>query len=92
MEDMVEITIDVNKDFWKKLKQLSNDLKDSALLDFLFQTGEYILETIKRKSIIIEVNGETKRQEVIEFDNLLDQYGLDELDDFIKKAKPDDFI
>ena len=74
------------------MKNLSGGLEDSALLNFLFQIGEYILEAIERRSVIFEVNGKTKQKEAVDFGNLLDQYGLDDLDDFIKKAKPDDFV
>ena len=92
MDEVLEITIDINKELWEKMKKLSGGLEDTALLNFLFQIGEYILEAIERKSVIFEMNDETKEHEAIDFGDLLDQYGLDELDDFIKKAKPDDFI
>ncbi|MDP3778983.1 MAG: hypothetical protein Q8R30_03015 [bacterium] len=88
---MLEITFNIDKDLWDKLKKLSGDLEDAAFLIFLFQVGEYILEAIKRKSVIFEINGKTKEHEAIDFADLLDQYGLEELEDFIKKAKPEDF-
>ena len=91
MEEVIEITMDVNKDVWDKLKQLSNGLEDGALLHFIFRIGEYILEAIKKKSVFIEMDGETAMQAAVDFGDLLDQYCLDDLDDFIKKAKPDDF-
>ena len=87
----IEITIDIDKALWKKMKKLSGGLEDTALLDFLFQVGEYILETIERRSVIFEVNGKTNQEEAVDFGDLLDQYSLDDLDAFIKKAKPDDF-
>ena len=92
MDDMLEITIDINKELWEKLKKLSGGLEDTALLNFLFQIGEYILEAIERKSVIFEIDGKSNEHEAIDFGDLLDQSGLDELHDFIKKAKPDDFI
>ena len=87
----IEITIDIDKALWKKMKKLSGGLEDTALLDFLFQVGEYILETIERRSVIFEVNGKTNQEEAVDFGDLLDQYGFGDLDAFIKKAKPDDF-
>ena len=92
MDEVLEMTVDINKGLWEKMKKLSGGLEDTALLNFLFQIGEYILEAIDRKSIIFEMNGETKHEEAIDFGDLLDQYGLDDMDDFIEKAKPDDFI
>ena len=92
MKDRIDVTVAIDKDLWEKLKKLSGGLEDTPLMHFLFQVGEYILETIKRKSIIIEVNGESKKEEAVDFGGLLDQYGFDELDDFIEKAKPEDFL
>ena len=92
MDEVLEMTVDINKELWEKMKKLSGGLEDTALLDFLFQVGEYILETIERRSVIFEVNGKTNQEEAVDFGDLLDQYGLDDLDDFIKKAKPDDFV
>jgi len=88
---MIEITFDIDTDLWNKMKKLSGDLDDTALLTFLFQVGEYILLAIKRKSVIFEMNGKTKEHEAIDFADLLDQYGLEGLEEFIKKAKPKDF-
>ena len=92
MGEVLEMTVDINKELWEKMKKLSGGLEDTALLNFLFQIGEYILEAIDRKSVILEMNGETKCEEAIDFGDLLDQYGLEDMDDFIEKAKPDDFI
>ncbi len=88
---MLEIVFNIDKDLWDKLKKLSGNLDDTALLTFLFQVSEYILEAIKRKSIIFEINGKTKDHEAIDFADLLDQYALEELENFIQKATPKDF-
>jgi len=88
---MLEITFDIDKDLWEKIKKLSGDLDDTALLLFLFQVGEYVLLAIKRKSVIFEIDGRTKEHQAIDFADLLDQYGLENLEEFIKNAKPKDF-
>ena len=90
-DDRVEIMLEIDKDLWDRIKKLSGDLEDTALLHFLFQTGEYILEAIKRNSVLFEINQKTHEHEAIDFADLLGQYGLEDLDDFIKKAKPEDF-
>ena len=92
MEDGIQMTITVERELWEHLKQLSGDLKDAALFLFIFQVGQFILESIKRKSLMIEINGETQQESAVDFADLLDQYGFDDLDDFIQDATPDDFL
>jgi len=86
---MVEITVDIDKELWEKLKKLSCGLEDESLFHFILQVGEYVLEAITRRSLIFEINEKTKQEEGIDFHDLLEQYYFD---DMLKKAKPDDFI
>ena len=79
----IEITIDIDKALWEKVKKLSGGLEDTTLRNFLFQVGEYILETIERRSVSFEMNGKTEQEEAIDFADLLDQYGFDDVDAFI---------
>lgn len=89
MKETLEITLDIDKKLWEKLKKLFCGLEDESLFHFLLQVGEYVLEAITRRSLIFEINGKTKQEESIDFHDLLEQYYFD---DMIKKAKPDDFI
>ena len=74
MKEMVEITVDIDKELWEKLKKLSCGLEDESLFHFILQVGEYVLEAITRRSLIFEINEKTKQEEGIDFHDLLEQY------------------
>jgi len=91
MSKKVELTLAFEREHWRRLKTLSGDLNDNTLVVLAFQSLEVLLEALKRGSRIVEVHKDTNIHEVLNFADLLYQYGLDDLCDDIKKAKPKDF-
>lgn len=80
MQDVTEITLEVNRKEWEKLKTHSGLTNDYFLLMFFYQVGERILEAIMRQSRIVEVDHKNGNNQVeIYFANLLNQYAMEEL-------------